>query len=67
MYFLVMFSAAPKTKDSDEEDDNKGEKKGKKDKLVSQQKPSKKTVETSSGTKTKAFECQCCCFVSRFY
>lgn len=46
-YFLVLFLAAPKAKDSDEEDDKKREK-GEKEKKVSNKKP----VETSSGMET---------------
>lgn len=72
-----MFSAAPKAKDSDEEDDGeKKEKKGGKEKNVdSDKKPAKKTVETSSGTKTQVQKlqclsccvavCQCCCLTDR--
>ncbi|NP_571006.3 zinc transporter Slc39a7 precursor [Danio rerio] len=47
--------SAPKSKDSDEEDDKKGQKKGEKDKVVSQQKPTKKTVETSSDIKVSGY------------
>lgn len=52
-----MFSAAPKAKDSDEEDDKKREK-GKKDKVQSNKKPVEKTVETSSGMETQVQKTQ---------
>lgn len=52
-----MFSAAPKAKDSDEEDDKKREK-GKKDQVHSNKKPVEKTVETSSGMETQVQKTQ---------